>query len=270
RGESLDEVVVGPAIQARDAIADGAAGGKHRDRGRTGRVGGAQALGSYQDIKVHLPGLERRRTVARFPIPPATHDREAAWGAPAHSEPHWPPSLAVLAALTLYLTLDSRLQMPFGWRSLWQTERWLMPILATALPLPPDADADLRPARLASPLRRLPVRLVHQCHRRQPDRHDAPDAVGETADAGAVADLRADDRHGGSPRRQYPELNHDAFVALCASCYPRHNPLVRSGGSATSVCRCDVRSLARARASIWRTLSRVRRRWLAISSSVCT
>jgi hypothetical protein len=28
---------------------------------------------------------------------------------------------------------------------------------------------------------------------------------------------------------------HDAFVALCASCYPRHNPLVRSGGSAAHV-----------------------------------
>jgi len=85
---------------------------------------------------VHLPGLERRRTVARFRILPATHDREAAWGAPAHSEPRWPASLAVLAALALYITLDSRFQMPFGWRSLWPIERWLTPILEMALLVP--------------------------------------------------------------------------------------------------------------------------------------
>ena len=85
---------------------------------------------------MHLPVLERRRTVARFRILPATHDREAAWGAPAHSEPRWPASLAVLAALTLYITLDSRFQMPFGWRSLWPIERWLTPILEMALLVP--------------------------------------------------------------------------------------------------------------------------------------
>ena len=28
---------------------------------------------------------------------------------------------------------------------------------------------------------------------------------------------------------------HDAFVALCTSCYPRHNPLVGSGDSAARV-----------------------------------
>ena len=79
---------------------------------------------------------ERKRTVARFRILPAAHDREAAWGAPAHGEPRWPASLAVLAALALYITLPDRFQLPFGPHSLWPIERWLTPILEMALLLP--------------------------------------------------------------------------------------------------------------------------------------
>lgn len=65
-----------------------------------------------------------------------TRDQEAAWGAPARSEPRWPASLAVLAALVLYISLPNRLQLPFGPHSLWPIERWLMPILDVALLLP--------------------------------------------------------------------------------------------------------------------------------------
>jgi uncharacterized membrane protein len=74
--------------------------------------------------------------VARFQIPPATHDREAAWGAPTHGEARWPASLAVLAALALYITLNVRFQLPFGPRSFWPIERWFTPILEMALLLP--------------------------------------------------------------------------------------------------------------------------------------
>jgi uncharacterized membrane protein len=70
--------------------------------------------------------------VGRFRILPATHDREAAWGAPAHGEPRWPASLAVLAALALYITLDRRFQLPFGPPA----TRWLTPAVEMALLLP--------------------------------------------------------------------------------------------------------------------------------------
>jgi uncharacterized membrane protein len=74
--------------------------------------------------------------VGCFRILPTTHDREAARGAPAQSEPRWPASLAVLAALALYITLDARFQLPFGPHSLRPIEGWLTPILEMALLLP--------------------------------------------------------------------------------------------------------------------------------------
>ena len=81
-----------------------------------------------------MPG--RGRTVARPRILPGTRDKGAAWGTPAHGEPRWPASLAVLAALALYITLDVRFQLPFGPRSLWPIERWLTPALEMALLVP--------------------------------------------------------------------------------------------------------------------------------------
>jgi uncharacterized membrane protein len=82
--------------------------------------------------------------VGRFRILPATHDRDAAWGAPTHSEPRWPASLAVLAALALYITLDVRFALPFGPRSLWPIERWLTPIQEMALLVPLSLGAPRR------------------------------------------------------------------------------------------------------------------------------
>ena len=74
--------------------------------------------------------------MGRFRIQPTTHDREAASGAPTHSEPRWPASLAVLAALALYITLDVRYELPFGPRSFWPIGRWFIPIVEMALLLP--------------------------------------------------------------------------------------------------------------------------------------
>ena len=72
----------------------------------------------------------------RFRLLSSTRERDASWGAPAHSEPRWPASLAVLAALALYIALPDRLTLPFGPVSLRPFERWLMPILEMALLLP--------------------------------------------------------------------------------------------------------------------------------------
>ena len=74
--------------------------------------------------------------MGRFRIQPTTHDREAASGAPTHSEPRWPASLAVLAALALYISLDVRFELPFGPRSFWPIGRWFIPIVEMALLLP--------------------------------------------------------------------------------------------------------------------------------------
>jgi uncharacterized membrane protein len=81
-----------------------------------------------------VPG--RGRTVARPRILPGIRDKGAAWGTPAHGEPRWPASLAVLAALTLYITLDVHFQLPFGPRALRPIERWLTPALEMALLVP--------------------------------------------------------------------------------------------------------------------------------------
>ena len=81
-----------------------------------------------------MPG--RGRTVARPRILPGTRDKGAAWGTPAHGEPRWPASLAILAALALYITLDVRFQLPFGPSALRPIERWLTPIVEMALLVP--------------------------------------------------------------------------------------------------------------------------------------
>jgi uncharacterized membrane protein len=74
--------------------------------------------------------------VARPRILPGTRDKGAAWGTPAHGEPRWPASLAILAALALYITLDVRFQLPFGPPALRPIERWLTPALEMALLVP--------------------------------------------------------------------------------------------------------------------------------------
>jgi hypothetical protein len=50
----------------------------------------------------------------------------------------------------------------------------------------------------------------------------------------------ADCYHCGTRERAYrmqwlKHPRHDAFIALCASCYPRSNPVVRPGGRAAQV-----------------------------------
>jgi uncharacterized membrane protein len=82
--------------------------------------------------------------VARPRILPGTRDKGAAWGTPAHGEPRWPASLAVLAALALYITLDIRFQLPFGPSSFWRIERWIIPALEMALLLPLSLGAPRR------------------------------------------------------------------------------------------------------------------------------
>ena len=67
-----------------------------------------------------------------------------------------------------------------------------------------------RAARLGARLRRLPVRVVHERDRVQPDRHDAHDALDEADDARAVGDLRGHRRARDRPRRQHPEVARTA------------------------------------------------------------
>jgi hypothetical protein len=80
----------------------------------------------------------------RAPLRRSVDDREAAWGAPTDSEPRWPASLAVLAALALYITLDVRFQLPFGPPTLRPIERWVTPALEMALLLPLSVHAPRR------------------------------------------------------------------------------------------------------------------------------
>lgn len=54
-------------------------------------------------------------------------DDAAAWGLPTRGEPRWPASLAVVAALALYVMLPDRLTLPLGPSNLWPPERWLLP-----------------------------------------------------------------------------------------------------------------------------------------------
>ena len=63
---------------------------------------------------------------------------------------------------------------------------------------------------LATDVRGLPLRLVHELHGLQPDGHDAHQADDEVADDAAGA-VRADhDRRGGRARHQSPRLTHSS------------------------------------------------------------
>ncbi len=59
--------------------------------------------------------------------PQRQHEREAAWGEPVRGEPRWPASLAVIAALLLYVMLPDALTVG---------PTWLLPILDLALLVP--------------------------------------------------------------------------------------------------------------------------------------
>ena len=63
------------------------------------------------------------------------------------------------------------------------------------------------PPQMVAALSRLPVRRVHERDRVQPDRHDAPDALGERPDAGPGARLYPDGDAGRRPRSQYSGLS---------------------------------------------------------------
>ncbi len=54
--------------------------------------------------------------------------RDPAWGEPSRGEARWPASLAVVAAVVLYLTLPVKLQT-FGPEMWWLLERWSLPVL---------------------------------------------------------------------------------------------------------------------------------------------
>lgn len=62
-------------------------------------------------------------------------DEQAAWGVPAHGEPRWPASLALLAAIGLYVTLPEKLT--FG-------PIWLIPALELVLLVPLSITAPRR------------------------------------------------------------------------------------------------------------------------------
>ena len=77
-----------------------------------------------------------KRPKNRLGILSGARDGDAAWGAATNSEPRWPASLAVLAALALYVALPVRLTLPFGPDSLRPFERWIMPALEMVLLVP--------------------------------------------------------------------------------------------------------------------------------------
>ena len=56
-----------------------------------------------------------------------TRQGDAAWGVPTHGEPRWPASLAVLAALALYVFLPEKLTLG---------PNWLLPLFELALLIP--------------------------------------------------------------------------------------------------------------------------------------
>lgn len=60
---------------------------------------------------------------------------DTAWGMPAHKEPRWPASLAVLVALALYVFLPERLTLG---------PTWILPVLELALLIPLSVVAPLR------------------------------------------------------------------------------------------------------------------------------
>jgi hypothetical protein len=70
--------------------------------------------------------------------------------------------------------------------------------------------ADERPVHrrpgLGAALRRLPLRLVHEHGRLQPDRHDAADPLGQAADDAPVRGRAEPGRTGPGSRRQRPQV----------------------------------------------------------------
>jgi len=59
--------------------------------------------------------------------------RDPAWGLLSTGEPRWPASLAVVAAVLLYVALPEKLQLPVGPPALRAFMPWLMPCLEVAL-----------------------------------------------------------------------------------------------------------------------------------------
>src|SRR5580698_1783089 len=55
-------------------------------------------------------------------------------------------------------------------------------------------------------LPRLLLHVLHQCHRVQPHRHDAPHSLGQAPDDGAIAGVALDGGPGRVTSRQHPEL----------------------------------------------------------------
>jgi hypothetical protein len=77
---------------------------------------------------------------------------------------------------------------------------------ASRLPVRADGGPPLGPEELASKARRLPVRLVHQRNRVQPNRHDAADRDRQVADERAGCDRARDRRAGCVACREHPRL----------------------------------------------------------------
>jgi uncharacterized membrane protein len=68
---------------------------------------------------------------------PARHE-EVAWGVPCPPESRWPATLAIIAAVVLYVTLPERLTVG---------PTWLLPLLEAAVIVPLSIDAPRRHAR---------------------------------------------------------------------------------------------------------------------------
>jgi uncharacterized membrane protein len=77
--------------------------------------------------------------------------REQAWGVAARSEPRWPASLAVVAAIALYVTLPSRFVMG---------PSWLIPVLESAVLVPLSVFAPLRTTKESRWAQVLAVALI--------------------------------------------------------------------------------------------------------------
>ncbi len=87
-------------------------------------------------------------------------DRDPAWGAPLPGEPRWPASLAIVAAVLLYLMLPGKLQLPVGSPAFRAFTPWLMPCLELALLLALTLTAPRRRPGETRPLRYGAVTLI--------------------------------------------------------------------------------------------------------------